>query len=217
MAETHDWLTLSEAKKVLSAKASASNSDGVIASVISAASRTLDKAVGPAVRRVVVDEVHSGGGRSVELRSGPVYSISSVVEYQHGSATTLTLNAPGTYPTNGYHAAPYKPQPELNLRSGLLFRTYTGHRGTFWCMDDNIVVNYVGGRYADTASVDARFKEACKVVVKNWFRMYEASVGVPLGGELPMPTQSFPTYAIPNAARLMLRDVWQSYVGFGAS
>ena len=212
---TYDWISLSEAKVAVSAKSSNTSNDTVIASVVSAASRRLDEAVGPAIQRVVLDEVHHGGNRAIELRSGPAISISSVVEYRYTGSVTLTRNAPGVNSYDGYSADRYTAQPELNLLSGLIYRTFNGQRGQFYCQQDNIVVSYLAGRYADTASVDPRFKEACKIVVKNWYRMYEFSAGSPPGGQFEQPTYNFPTFDMPRAARMLLRAEWIPEQGFG--
>jgi len=216
VAEAYDWLGLAEAKIVLSKKASDTSDDISIAHAISAVSRRLDVAVGPAVVRSVTDEIHSGAGFSIELRHTPVVSFTSVVEYQGTTVQTLGKNAPGTLPFNGYHAKRYTPQPELELYSGLVYRTLSGQRAQWWPQAENIVVSYVAGRYVDTTSVDPRFKEAAKVTLKNWWKMYERSVSSAKVGEFIQPAQSFPTYALPNAVVRMLSDVWKLETGFGA-
>ena len=65
-------------------------------------------------------------------------------------------------------------------------------------------VTYTAGRFADTASVADDFKEAMYVALRNWRQADHAAPFVPAGPDYPTPRSSFPTFAMPNAARLML-------------
>lgn len=214
MANFYDWVTLDEGKRALDVKSTITTSDDVISMAISALSQRLDNGVGPAVVRTVSDEVYNGGWRSIELRRGPVASISSVIEYQNGAAVTLTSVTPGVGVLNSFYAEPYLAQPELGLLSGMLYRRDNFGGSPFWCGAGNVVVTYTAGRYTSTSSVEPRFKEAAKVSLKNWYRMYQQ--GIRSVGEMDVPAENFPRFAIPNAARMMLHDVWTAEVGFGA-
>jgi len=164
----------------------------------------LEACVGPIVQGTVTNEVHNGGRDYIYLNESPVVSIVQVVEYSGTVAGTVTAESNSSKPDPGYII--HKP-------SGKLWRRASGGWGCFPCGLDNITVTYVAGRYADTASVDDRFKSAALIMLKNAWRTFEDSTS-PVG-EFQVPTLSFPTFTVPTAVREMLADEWRTGSGTG--
>lgn len=206
MADTYDLVSLDEAKKVLGVKGAAQ--DAQLAIYITAVSRRLDKACGAIVSRTITSELHSGGAPSIRL-DHPASAFTSVVEYQGTAGITLTRETPGTAPGDGYLAERHA--PDRSLFSGRLKRRSGGFGGCWWAGEDNIAVTYTAGRYANTAAVDARFKDAAFIVLRNLWAAEEPSVEST--GEFDTPGGRFPRFAIPNAARQLLRDEWREIRG----
>ena len=213
MADTLDILTLAEAKSVLHIGPLDAANDGAVARVVTAVSRAFDQYIGPTVRRSVTSERLSGGRHLVELAWCPVYAISSVVEYQGTSAVTMSEDSPGVESSDGWYGERYKPDP--SLYSGLLARRYSGHDACWWQGHGNVVVTYTAGRSESTGTVDARIKEACAIALRNYWRSYESTILTGVDGEFDMPAHAFPTMGLPDAAKALVKDLAQPYVGFG--
>ena len=208
MADTLDLLTLAEAKSRLRIAGSDTSRDEELAAYITAVSKMLDEWVGPTVQRTVTDETHDGltgyGCRRqrITLQRRPVVSVTTVLEYSGTSATTLSLKSTSSHPDNGYRLEPYAADP--GLYSGVVVRTSGSHDWWWEPERNNVKVTYAAGRVASTTAVDARFKQAAGLVLKNLWREEEFSVGVE--GEFDVPRQTFPTFAMPNAVKELLAD-----------
>lgn len=203
MVDALDVLTAAEARAAVG-KDGIDEDEGLLAQMTTGVSRSLDRAVGPVVQRVVTGELHDGGSSTVQLALYPVSTLTLVTEHTSGVAAALTVETPTTMP-NGYLAEPYRPDPAL--LSGLLVRR-SGGSDTSWAGGRrNVKVTYVAGRSADTASVDARFKHAARIWLQYMWRAEEPSVAVL--GEFDVPAQAWPKFGVPNAVRDMLLDVWQ--------
>lgn len=195
MADTLDVLTLAEAKVAL--KIDETSNDTRLAQAITGVSRALDRICGPVVARTISAEPHHHLARSTTLRVRyrPVLSFTTVAEYDTaGAATTLTAEDHDTKPADAYLAqrreglgAPYS--GELERRSS----------GLTCYFDDQALVTYVAGRYADTDAVDDAFKESASVILLNWWQQVLAQAPAP-GVELDLPGFRFPRYAVPDAA-----------------
>lgn len=210
-----DLLTLAEAKLALDIDSEDTSQDVSLQYYVTAASRTLDgmEHAGPIVQRTVEDEriLHRNvsGHRLTRVRTrlAPVVSFSSVVEWRDGEQTVCSEELSTTAPPNeGYLA--YRWQNESHLYSGRLERRVAGIT-TVW--DGDVVVTYVAGRFADTASVPDLWKRACSYVLDNMWRDREP--GTEQLGEYTVPRSSFPTFAIPNIVPMMLADEWQGPSG----
>lgn len=212
MADALDVLTLSEAKSVVQIGPADTSRDVELARVITTVSRRLDDAIGPTIVRLVTSERHSGGRHRIELYHCPVLSVSSVTEYQSTHAVNLTEETLGVEPTDGWYGERYRPQP--SLYSGIIVRRLGGFNYNFWYGAGNIAVTYTAGRSTTVSLVDARIKEAAGVILRNWWRSYEQSVGG--FDEYQVPQQNFPTFGVPRAAMDILRDLWEPETGFGA-
>lgn len=196
-ADTLDVLTQQEARDAVLGMSTPTVNDDVLSGWVTAVSRRLDIMCGPVVQRTVTSEKHSGGFPSIQLRRSPVTSISTVTEYILTTGTTLTAETVGTTPGTGYVAEPH-PTNE-SLLSGRILRRNTGNTISFWPGINNIVVTYTAGRYADTASVDDRFKSAARLILRNIWRSVTPGVGKV--GDYDVPFVNFPTYLIPDAVK----------------
>lgn len=202
---TEDVLSAAEAAEAIDAP---STSTSKLGKVNTAVSRRLDELVGPIVRRTITGEVHreTGGRPTVALRRWPVVSVSSAVEYDRsGSSTSLTVETFSSKPADGFRLEPTLAEPELGLFGPTITRTVDGNVSTF---DSSLVVTYVAGRYANTAAVDERYKEACRICLVNLWQRITAGRGV-LEADFDVPRYPFPTFAVPRSARELLEDVWQ--------
>jgi hypothetical protein len=149
-----DIITLGEAKTELNI--TTNDTDPVLERWITAVSGLIDSLCGPVVIRTVTDEAHNGGGTILFLRQHPVSEITTVTEYASGTATVLTAESPtvaGTYLFN----------PTL----GTVSRRSSWNNYPFGA--SGVLVTYEAGRYADTASVDARFKTAALAILRRFW------------------------------------------------
>jgi len=198
-ADTLDVLTQQEARDAVGSGGTPKTTDDQLDIANTAVSRRLDQLCGAVVRRTVTTEVQKGCCTAIWLRQGPAYSISSVIEYDGTSSQTLTAETLGTAPSAGYFAERHHLTP--SLYSGRIVRRASGYDATFW---PQVAITYVAGRYADTASVDQRFKQAAAIMLKNLWRSATPSVGQV--GEYLVPVSNFPTFAVPKAALELLSD-----------
>ena len=199
----NDLLTDSEARQILGIGAADTSKSESLARAITAVSNKLAECVGTIVAGTVTD-TFDGGCSRVWLRS-PVYgTLTSVVEYDSTTAATLTAESNTSKPTNGYYCGTLN--GELVRRDGNADSYFPRGRG-------NVLVSYTVGRCASTATVPERFKEAAGVMLKNWWRTYEA--GAARVAEYDVPQASFPTFAVPKAVKELLADEWRSGSGIG--
>ena len=131
---------------------------------VPAISRRIDELCGPVVIRTVTDERHDGGSGVVWLRRSPASSITTVTEYLDGTATVLSAEEDTTMPSDGYLLE------TLGVTS-FLYRRIAGRDASFPTGRNNVKVTYEAGRYADTASVDAKFKMTAAAILRRlWSR-----------------------------------------------
>lgn len=183
-------------------------SGGVLTSAITAVSQRLDEACGAVVSRGSVTEYHDGGVTEIRLKH-PASAFASVTEYRGTAGVVLTRETVGTEPSDGYFAEPHK--PDRALFSGLLVRRSGGMDHRFYRGRGNVAVVYTAGRYATTALVPDRFKEAAVLMLRNLLGASEPSTVE--FGEFTVPGGRFPTFAIPKAARELLWDEWREIPG----
>lgn len=199
---TTDLLSPEEAREVLGRGAADVTKGTALARAVTAVSDRIAAGVGPIVYGTLT-ESFDGGCSSVWLK-GPVQSIVSVVEYDSTTAGTLAVSSNSSQPDNAYWA---------DTESGELVRRSGNADGRFPVGRRNVVVTYVAGRCASTATVPERYKEAAAVALKSWWRTYESGVG--RTGEYDVPQASFPTFAVPKAVKDMLADEWRTGSGIG--
>lgn len=195
---TLDVISLDEAKQAINGTGTTAD-DTELSLWISAVSQRLDELVGPVVVRTITGEAHDGGLYAVHLAHAPITSITSVTEYDNGTERVLTAETTTTRPTAGYVADRYEPNPALLSR--LLRRRSNGADTKFAPGRGNVVASYTAGRFADTASVEKRYKLAANLMLINLWRSQQASTGAV--GEYDVPASNFPTFAVPRAVREM--------------
>lgn len=209
MADTLDVLSLAEGKVAVGIDSGDTTQDTPLAAKITAVSRRLDQAVGPVVQRTVTGEVHRGGTSMIRVRRYPVTSFTTVTEYDATTPQVLTAEDYDTQPSAGYWAEPW--DTTTAPYSGRLHRRASGSSWTFPWGPEAIRVTYVAGRAANTAAVDAIFKEGAAIMLKNSWRPLEA--GTQLVGEFDVPAQNFPRFGVPNYVRDLLAEEWVELPG----
>lgn len=166
MADTLDVLTLAEAKTAINMTAANTDHDAELAMHITAVSRLLDRECGPIVQRTVTDELHNDPGDAVTLRYSPVASIGTVREAFPGDVSTLSA---GTF---GSSIDGYRAEPDWRggtLLSGVLERQWQGHIGA-WPCGAQVQVTYTAGRFTNTTTVDARFKDCAGMILRRLWK-----------------------------------------------
>lgn len=179
----------------------------ILAATIEAVSGRIDVLAGPVVQRDVTDERHvdTAGCPSLELRSWPVVDIDSCAEYDSGgSSTTLLEETVDTKPGDAFRLDPIRTEADLGLFGPMLRRRSSGRVATF---ADEVLVSYTAGRFANTAAVEERYKEAARITLASLWR--RIAMGVGKVDEYDVPIYPFPGFAVPNAARGLLSDVAQ--------
>lgn len=178
MADTLDVLTIAEARTAVGLGTSTAQ-DTPLAAWVTAISRQLDRLCGPIVKRTISNEAHYGthGARSITVDYPPIYTTPGITLTEYGTTGTglvLTAEDFDTKPTSGYLLT----RRRDGGYTGRIERRASG--ATMW-FDDSVVITYDAGRYADTASVDALFKQAASMMLRAaWV------------GEQASGTQTFP-------------------------
>ena len=176
----------------------------VLAMAVSAVSDALADKCGTIIYGTVTGELHNGGGNIIYTTRSPLQSVVTLVEYDNTTAATLTAETNTTKTATNYLA---------DLDNGRIIRRDSNLDATFPVGRQNIYVTYVAGRFASTATVGSRFKEAAALTLKNAWRAYEASVQQV--GEFDTPIESFPRFTIPNAVKELLANEWRVGSGIG--
>lgn len=204
---TLDVVTDAEARAYVKASATDATPKVVTALPLltTAVSLRLDKCVGPIVQRILTAEQHDGGKCHIRLRRFPILSFTSVTEYWLSAPLVLTRETVGTAPSSSYYAEPYG--PDATLFNGKLFRREGGTDYRFYPGRGNVAVTYVAGRFANTGAVDGRFKDAAGIMLRYLWEQYGLSTQKL--GDFDVPVANFPKFAVPNAVKDLLGDVWQ--------
>lgn len=202
MSDPLDLITLAEAHSALPG-ITGTGSDTELAAYITAASRRLDELCGPVVIRTLTGERYdflTYLDRRIYLRNAPATrtsatTITTVTEYSSGTATVLSAETLTSSTGNDYR---------FDANTGILYRQ-SNFTPTFFA--PTVVVDYKPGRYADTSSVDAKFKKAATMMVSMLWRREEGQTSqVFAGGFEPETIQPGATYAVPNAVKELLAD-----------
>ena len=189
MADPLDVVTMSEAVIELGEQ-----DETTLAAYITAVSQLLDEACGPIVERTISGETHDGGVTVIDLRWAPVASVSTVTEYQGVTPVVLTGETATTAPAAGFL---------VDGESGRVWRRAGKQDAVFAGGRQSVSVTYVAGRYEDTTTVDARFKRAALITLRNlWAK--EQGFGTVTFGPDGQPIVGA-TFAIPYAAEAFIR------------
>lgn len=191
-----DVLTITETKLALNNDVSDDTELGVY---VTAASRMLDRYVGPIVTRTITDEAYDGGKSLILLRdvhTAPV-AVTAVKEYIGTMLTTLTAESISSQTSNQYAAY-----------DGILERRNGGYEGCFSRGRRNILVTYTVGRAVDAFHVDPIYKLAAKLIVHKMWSGKTAGAGDLFSGvEGAQYAAAIPSFAMPNAVKdLVGRD-----------
>lgn len=190
MADTLDILSLDEAKRALNIATADTTFDTELAAYITAVSQRIDDMCGPVVQRTVTGEVHNGGSLIIWPTLTPVVSVTSLAEYTGGVATTLTAEtaaAAGTYLLAG-----------AGTHNSQLRRRRSWNDTGFASGRSNVVITYVAGRYANTAAVSAKFKQAAAKTLA-WLWRGDQGAGTATFGAVDGSSLFGLGFALPNS------------------
>lgn len=155
-----DVLTAEEAEQAVNLPNNSPRQAAALEQAVTAVSRLLDDLCGPVVRRTITDELHYASGTDrIEPKYTPISSVTTATEYVSGTGTVLTaesVTASGTY---------------LILDNAIHRRT--GFNGVNF--SGAVKLTYVAGRYATTATVDAKFKRAAAEILQGNWSKYAAA------------------------------------------
>ena len=162
-----DLITLAEGRDAINVPQEPTATDAEAARFITAVSLRIDDICGPVVRRAVTGEQHDGGRHQIALHVPYATSASSVIEYDHTTATTLTAETNAIKPADGYLLDPVGRYGELVW----LRRRCGSIDGRFPHGRRNVEVSYTAGRAADTSAVPVDFKVAAGSILRRlWQR-----------------------------------------------
>lgn len=185
MAGALDLVSLADAKAQLNI--TSTGSDVELAGFISAATKPIERIVGPVIARPVT-EVWDGGRYQLVLRKPPVLSVTSVTD----SGTVLD---PSSYKVDG--------------PSGVLSRVAGPSLLPFLPGVQSVTVVYQAGRAADVAAVTATFPDirlAALIIVQHLWQTQRPAAGNPFtqGGSDDYDPRS--SFAVPRKVTELLGD-----------
>ena len=157
-AGSTDVLSLLEAKRAVGIDQDNTVHDEVVRMLVTAVSGQLDELCGPIVQRTVTSEAHDGGGATVRLKYRPIASVTTVTEYDGTVSTTVTAETNAAKAVANY---------VVDLDAGVVRRRSNGWDYGFPVGRGNVVVTYVAGRAASTSAVEAKFKQAAAMMLRN--------------------------------------------------
>lgn len=171
--DTLDILTTAEARLAISVDTGHTSE---IEQLVTAVSRAIDDKCGPVVRRSVTEE-HKGGCTTIRPRKTPVASVTTLKEYDGSTVTTLTEDATfgAAGNTDGFkviRSGDYAHDHKIERRSS----------GTPTNFAREVELVYSAGRSADTASVDAKFKNVAATIARD---LWSRAAGAWARGENP--------------------------------
>ena len=159
---TNDLLTIAEARTAVNVPSAAMDTE--LQLYLTGISDRIDALCGPVVARTVTAERHDGGTGHVLPRVVPVYSVTTVTEYEDGVAQVLTAETITSRPADAYMLdTTLKFRPLIRRRESGTDTTYPADRL-------NVSLTYSAGRVADTASVDERFKVTAAAILRRLWK-----------------------------------------------
>lgn len=158
---TTDVLTQAEAARALGITTASQTADTLarLDLLNTAVSNELDRLCGAVIQRAESDDL-DGGNRYVWTKRRPVANVTSLVEYDATTATTLTSSSNTDQPAAGFQ---WDEQGKVWRRNGNADAYFpVGRR--------NVVVGYTAGRYTHTTASDAglsTFKQAAALILRD--------------------------------------------------
>lgn len=202
MADVLDVISLGEAKEAL--HLSGPTQEPVLAVYVTALSRRLDSLCGPIVVRTVTERL-DGGSTLLRLSYAPALTVTSVTEYNAGASQVLAAELVSTSSSYDY----LLDGAVVHRRGGYGDARFASGRG-------NVVVVYQAGRYATTDVVDARFKLAARMMLRNFWRNEQGGGSQTFGAsQVADPSDRAVTFAVPRAVLELLSDDLTSRVLVG--
>lgn len=163
MADTLDILDLAEGRLAINVS---SGHDAELARFITGMSRIIDDKCGPVVARSVT-ELHNGGCVQLRPFTTPIFSVSTLTEYVDTADTVLSAESNVSKPADGY----LLDRDKATSHNVKIVRRSSGSDASFPAGRRNVELVVSAGRYADTASVDAKFKVAGGSILRRlWDR-----------------------------------------------
>ena len=200
MADAIDWITLDEGKRALNIPLADTNFDTEVASYITAVSQRLDDLVGPAVKRTITGEVHDGGLGFILPVHSPVLSVTSVAQYISGTATTLTAETTTVSTVNDYLLV------GGGTHESVILRRSSWSDSVFAPGRSNVVITYVAGRFNDTASVSAKFKQGAAKMLALLWKGDQGAGTVTFGAPVEAEGLGIIGFAVPRAVTDLLAE-----------
>jgi hypothetical protein len=183
MAAT-DLLSMADARSTVNV--TLDTHDTELQTMLSGISARIDAICGPVVARAVTDERHDGGVQHLIPRQVPVYSVTSVTEYENGAGTVLAAET-----LTSQAASAYLLRTHPRFRPPIV-RRGSGADSIFPSGTENVVLSYSAGRVADTASVEPKFAAAAAAILRRaWKR--EQSLWAQRPSQVPMDEVAPPT------------------------
>lgn len=196
MADPLDILSPTEAARAALGVAESGAHGAALELLVSAISRRIDEICGPVVVREVT-EIHEGGGRYLWPRQAPVHAVTAVTEFDGTTPTVLADESEfGTAGTASGFAVVDEGH-RIERRSG-------GAVGRFLHGVAGVQLVYEAGRYADTDSVDPKFKVAVEAILR---RVWDREAGAWARGGDPFDENLQPTSRFFRAIDPMV-DEW---------
>ena len=200
MADVLDLLTLDEGKRALNIPLADTTFDVEVASYISAVSQRIDDLCGPVVKRAVNDETHDGGHEYVFPDLTPVASVASLTQYSSGTATALTAETPSVSTANDYLLV------DAGSHASLIRRRARWSDAPFLPGRANVVIDYVAGRFENTAGVSAKFKQGAAKMLSVMWKGDQGAGTVTFGAPVDDGDLGIIGFAIPRAVLELLAE-----------
>lgn len=177
-ADLLNILSLGEGQRALPLVNSTDEKDASLLQFITGLSRRIDELCGPVVARSLT-ELHDGGDSYIRPFKTPVYSVTTLTEYDNTTGTVLSVESNSSKPANAYL---------IDRNSALsnlvyLLRRSSNADSTFPSGRRNVELVYQAGRYANTAAVDAKFKMAAGAILR---RLWDREAGAWARGANPL-------------------------------
>lgn len=198
MADTLDLLTLDEGKRALNIPLADTSFDTEVASYITAVSQRMDDLCGPVVKRTITGEVHDGGYGFIFPAHTPVLSVTTVAQYSGGTATTLTAETAVASTANDYLVVGLGTHESTIRRRSSWSDTY------FTAGRSNVVITYIAGRFNDTASVSAKFKQGAAKMLSLLWKGDQGAGTVTFGAPTEFDGIGIVGFAVPRAVTDLL-------------
>lgn len=210
MADTLDVVDLDEAKDAVAG--GSADYDALLPAWITGVSRRLDRLVGPIVQRTITGEQHDGGWHDIDLTWWPITSVTSVTEYDDTTSTALSEETNASKTADDYLLERWAPDP--TLYTGRIRRRSNNGDATFPTGRNNVEVTYVAGRFADTSSVDEKYKTGARLMLQHLTRSIQPDTFATSVDGIVSNQRVTLGFAVPASVKDLLHGELQDSPGF---